>query len=67
MTSGSSMMAVGVYLMLFANMVEIKWLNIIGTILATVGFIIMAHCEDNYNYRIMCLEKNNCHKVIDDD
>lgn len=57
MTSGSSMMAVGVYLMLFANMQEIKWLNVAGAVLATAGFVWSAICEDRYNYRLERLEK----------
>ena len=57
MTSGASMMAVGVYLMLFADMQEIKWLNIAGAILATVGFFVSAYSEDLLNARIRKLER----------
>lgn len=48
---------VGVYIMLFARTLEIDWLNIAGTILATVGFIFMAHFEDCFNERIKRIEK----------
>lgn len=66
MTSGASMMSVGVYLMLFANMQEIKWLNIVGAVLATAGFIWSAHCEDDYIYRLERLESkvNKCGNTI---
>jgi hypothetical protein len=57
MTSGASMMSVGVYLMLFANIQEIKWLNIVGAVLATAGFIWSAHYEDEIKYRLARLEK----------
>lgn len=57
MTSGSSMMAVGVYLMLFADMKEIGWLNIAGAVLATIGFIWSAICEDDLNDRLIRLER----------
>lgn len=56
MTSGAAMMAVGVYLMLFANMQEIGWLKIAGAVLATIGFIWSAIVEDEYIYRLQKLE-----------
>lgn len=59
MTSGSSMMAVGVYLMLFADMKEIGWLNIAGAVLATIGFIWSAICEDDLNDRLIRLERGD--------
>lgn len=67
MTSGAAMMAVGVYLMLFADSVEIEWLNIAGAILATAGFYWMGHCEDDIKDRlgkIFLLEAEKMKKYV---
>lgn len=58
MTSGAAMMAVGVYLMLFGNDVEVQIIHFGGLILATIGYIITARSEDDYNDRLQKLEKN---------
>lgn len=59
MTSGAFMGIVGTYLMLFSMLKESEMLNWIGLILATIGFFITAHYEDQYKYRIERLEKKN--------
>ena len=57
MTSGAYMGIVGTYLMLFSMAKELPVLNWIGLILATIGFCVTAHYEDQYKYRIERLEK----------
>lgn len=57
MTSGSYMGIVGVYLMLFGMLKESEPLNRIGLILATVGFFVSWHFEDEMKYRLERLEK----------
>ena len=56
MTSGAYMGIVGTYLMLFGMLKESEPLNWIGLILATVGFFVTAHFEDEIKYRLTRLE-----------
>ena len=62
MTSGASMMVVGVYLMLFGTMIESNLFHWAGLILATVGFCVLSHYEDEYTYRLRKLEKKEFDK-----
>lgn len=57
MTSGTYMGIIGTYLMLFGMIKEVEPLNWAGLILATVGFCVLSHHEDEYRYRISKLEK----------
>ena len=63
MTSGAYMGIVGTYLMLFSMAKEMPVMNWVGLILATVGFCVTAHYEDQVRYRLERLEK----KVEKDD
>ena len=57
MTSGAYMGTVGTYLMLFSMIKEFPLMNWIGLILATIGFCVMAHYEDEYKYMLVKIEK----------
>lgn len=57
MTGGIFMAIVGVYLMSFGNLRDFDILVFIGAVMATIGFVISWHHEDDYRYYIGKLQK----------
>lgn len=57
MTGGIFMAIVGVYIMSFGNLRDFDILVFIGAVMATIGFVISWHYEDDYRYYIGKLQK----------
>ena len=49
---------VGTYLMMFAQHRGIAGLELVGVILATIGFCVAVHFEEKLEYRIRRLERS---------